>query len=195
MSWPEYLPGWRPASSSLTFQYGSNRHCTVCLCVTETGGARVARRVKSVREWCARWWWQIVRALALLSLTSTENWWGTAVLRRDWWRRSGSCSTEAGRVKYLNKMGEITNCFFFSALSETLYNSNGRDLRRALFSLKQIFQVIHTHTMWMQLPSVCHCTTHSFFFSVCNNPSKLATPEKHSSNLVHVTKSVLVIII
>lgn len=28
---------------------------------------------------------------------------------------------------------------------ERLYNSNGRDLRRALFSLKQIFQVTHTY--------------------------------------------------
>ena len=32
-------------------------------------------------------------------------------------------------------------CSFFSYTTEKLYNSNGRDLRRALFSLKQIFQV------------------------------------------------------
>lgn len=31
---------------------------------------------------------------------------------------------------------------FFSFLTEKLYNSIGRELRRALFSLKQIFQVI-----------------------------------------------------
>lgn len=33
---------------------------------------------------------------------------------------------------------KFTVVFF---ISEKLYNSNGRDLRRALFSLKQIFQV------------------------------------------------------
>lgn len=33
-------------------------------------------------------------------------------------------------------------CFVFLS-AEKLYNSNGRDLRRALFSLKQIFQVTH----------------------------------------------------
>lgn len=33
-----------------------------------------------------------------------------------------------------------------SLSAERLYNSNGRDLRRALFSLKQIFQVTCKHT-------------------------------------------------
>lgn len=37
-------------------------------------------------------------------------------------------------------------CLSLSLFAERLYNSNGRDLRRALFSLKQIFQVTHTLT-------------------------------------------------
>lgn len=50
-------------------------------------------------------------------------------------------------------------CVCLSLFAERLYNSNGRDLRRALFSLKQIFQVTHTHAyiFHMQLLSVCCC--------------------------------------
>lgn len=40
----------------------------------------------------------------------------------------------------------ITTSMSSFVSTERLYNSNGRDLRRALFSLKQIFQVTNTHT-------------------------------------------------
>lgn len=46
-----------------------------------------------------------------------------------------------------------TPCVSCSCVSEKLYNSQGPELRRSLFSLKQLFQVTHTHT-WMNHLSV-----------------------------------------
>lgn len=53
------------------------------------------------------------------------------------------CVTVINLVFYFYTKNEH---FFLSFSTERLYNSSGRDLRRALFSLKQIFQVTHTYT-------------------------------------------------
>ena len=74
------------------------------------------------------------------------------------------------------------NMPYFMSLSvsaERLYNSNGRDLRRALFSLKQIFQVTqrhrHTETHTHARTHTCthtrtHTRTHTYnhIYFICN---------------------------
>lgn len=59
----------------------------------------------------------------------------------------------------MSKMLPFVKFHSFSVSTERLYNSNGRDLRRALFSLKQIFQVTtHTHTYFIEFVVTVCCS-------------------------------------